>query len=302
MLNELFWNLKSLYEYISCDPILLQLWQIVMSMFVIALTFFFVRIFRSFFDRFILNSTRIIHNNPTSYQFAKHIVIAFIYLIGFSIAIYSIPSLRTLSTSLLAGAGIVAVAFGFASQAAFSNIISGLFIVIFRPFSVNERLIIDGNFGIVEDITLRHTVIRNNENKRIIIPNAIISEKVIINADLADEMICKHVEIGIGYDANIDKAMAVMEDVIKQHPYYLDNRTEKEKEDGLASVKIKVVRLGEYAVQLRAWVWANDTNKALDMTFDLNKMLKERFDIENIEIPFPYRTVIFKNTPKHLDI
>ena len=147
---------------------------------------------------------------------------------------------------------------------------------------------------------MRHTVIRNNENKRIIIPNAIISEKVIINADLTDEMICKHIEIGIGYDANIDKAMAVMEDVIKKHPYYLDNRTADEKENGLSPVKIKVVRLGDYSVQLRAWVWANDTNKALDMTFDLNKMLKERFEEEGIEIPYPYRTVILKNNMKEI--
>ncbi len=300
MLSNFLWELRDLYEYISCDPILLYLWQIFLAIFVIALTFISVRIFRSFFERFILNSTNIINNNPTSYQFAKHIIIAFIYLIGFSIAIYAIPALRTLSTSLLAGAGIMAVAFGFASQAAFSNIISGLFIVIFRPFSVKERLIIDGNFGIVEDITLRHTVIRNNENKRIIIPNAIISEKVIINADLTDEMICKHIEIGIGYDANIDKAMAVMREVIEAHPYCLDNRTKEEKEKGVSHVTIKVVRLGDYSVQLRAWVWANDTNKALDMTFDLNKTLKERFDKEGIEIPYPYRTVILKNNMKEI--
>ena len=300
MLNHFLVILKDFFDYVNCDPVLLQFWKIAIAIFIVFLTFVVVRIFRSFFERFILNSTRIINNNPTSYQFAKHIITAFIYLIGFSIAIYSIPSLRTLSTSLLAGAGIVAVAFGFASQSAFSNIISGLFIVIFRPFSVNERLIIDGNFGIVEDITLRHTVIRNNENKRIIIPNAIISEKVIINADLADEMICKHVEIGISYSTNIDHAMTIMEDTIKKHPYYLDKRTDEEKAKGVSAVKIKVVRLGEYSVLLRAWVWAAETDKALDMTFDLNKMLKERFDEEGIEIPFPYRTIILKNDSKDI--
>jgi small conductance mechanosensitive channel len=286
--------IRDFFEYVNCDPLLLQLWEIAISIFIIILTFIIVRIYRAFFDRFILNSTRIINNNPTSYQFAKHITIAFLYLIGFSIAIYTIPSLRTLSTSLLAGAGILAIAFGFASQSAFSNIISGLFIVIFRPFSVNEHLTIDGNFGIVEDITLRHTVIRNNENKRIIIPNAIISEKVIVNADLSDEMICKHIEIGISYDSNIDHAMAIMEEEIKKHPYYCDNRTEAQKEQGDPAVRIKVVRLGDYSVQIRAWVWSGDTNKALDMTFDLNKTLKERFDAEGIEIPFPYRTLVFK--------
>ena len=295
MLSNFFWKLKELYEYISCDSILLQLSQIALAFFIIILTFVIVRVFRSFFERFILNSTNIINNNPTSYQFAKHIIIAFIYLIGFSIAIYAIPALRTLSTSLLAGAGILAVAFGFASQAAFSNIISGLFIVIFRPFSVKERLIIDGNFGIVEDITLRHTVIRNNENKRIIIPNAIISEKVIINADLKDEMICKHIEMRIAYEANIDKAMQIMREEILKHPYYIDHRNEEQKVAGEEDLRIRVVRLMEYAVVLRAWVWAEDTNKALDLTFDLNKTLKERFEQEDIKIPMPYHYIMMKN-------
>jgi len=71
---------------------------------------------------------------------------------------------------MLAGAGILAVAVGFASQAALSNIISGVFVVIFKPFRVGDRLKINELTGVVEDITLRHTVIRDLENKRIIIP------------------------------------------------------------------------------------------------------------------------------------
>lgn len=93
-------------------------------------------------------------------------------------AVYETNALRTVATSLLAGAGILAVAVGFASQQALSNIVSGIMIVIFKPFRVNDRLNIGTTFnGIVEDITLRHTVIRDFENKRIIVPNMVISQE-----------------------------------------------------------------------------------------------------------------------------
>lgn len=74
---------------------------------------------------------------------------------------FTISALRNVSKSLLAGAGILALAIGLASQQALSNIISGLFIVVFKPFNVKDHLFIDRDiFGIVEDITLRHTILR----------------------------------------------------------------------------------------------------------------------------------------------
>ena len=94
-------------------------------------------IFRLLFTQLIRSSTRAMNNDPTSYKFLKYAVSAVIYVVGFSWAVYEIPALRTVANSLLAGAGILAIALGFASQHALKNIISGLFIVIFRPFKIN---------------------------------------------------------------------------------------------------------------------------------------------------------------------
>jgi small-conductance mechanosensitive channel len=215
--------------------------------------------------------------------------------VGVGFAIYTIPALRTLSVSLLAGAGILAVIIGFASQAAFSNIISGIFIVIFKPFRVGDRLKIGTDVtGVVEDITLRHTVIRNFENKRLIIPNSVISNETLENASIGDEKICRWVEIGISYDSDIDKAMKIMEQEAMKHPDYIDNRTEEEKENKEPAVRVRVLGFGDSSVNLRAWVWAKDPPAAFRLGTDLNKSIKERFDKEGIEIPFPYRTITFK--------
>jgi small conductance mechanosensitive channel len=155
-----------------------------------------------FFKRLIRRSTEEMKNDPTNYLFFRHVIRTLIYIVGFSIAIFMMPNLRALASSLLAGAGILAVAVGFASQHALSNIISGVFIIIFKPFRVNDRVKLKELTGIIEDITLRHTVIRDFENKRIIIPNSMISEEVIVNSNFEDERICKWIDIGISYDSN----------------------------------------------------------------------------------------------------
>lgn len=249
------------------------------------------------FSKLIQRSAKVLNNDPTNYQFIRHVTVGSIYLLGFSLAIYTIPSLRALASSLLAGAGILAVAIGFAAQHALSNVISGFFIVIFKPFRINDRLTIRNTLsGVVEDITLRHTVIRNFENRRIIIPNSLISDEVIINSDFADDKICKWIEVGISYDSDIDKAKKILEEEVLNHPLQLDPRTSQQIAKGDPEVVVRVLLLGEYSVNLRAWAWAKDSTDAFVLGCDVLESIKKRFDKENIEIPFPSRTLIHKNT------
>lgn len=265
---------------------------------IMLVTIFLAWLVNRFFKRLITRSTAILKNDPTNYLFLRHSIIAVIYLVGFGIAIFMMPNLRALASSLLAGAGILAVAMGFASQHALSNIISGVFIVLFKPFRVNDRLEIQNMIGIVEDITLRHTVIRDFENKRIIIPNTIISNEVIINSDFRDDKICKRIDVGISYDSDLKKAKRIMREEILKHPLLVDNRNAEQIEKGDVLVPIRVLSLGDSSVNLRGWAWAKDAADAFLMGCDLLESIKLRFDKEGIEIPFPHRTVVHKSFPK----
>lgn len=247
-----------------------------------------------FWGRVIKNSTAIMRNDPTNYQFFRHALTFIIYTVGFSMAIYVMPNLRTIANSLLAGAGILAVAVGFASQHALSNIISGVFIVIFKPFRVNDRLRIRELQGIVEDITLRHTVIRDFENRRILIPNSVISNEVIINADFGDGRILKWIEMDITYDSDIEMAKRIMQEEIMAHPLNIDGRTPEQIADEAPLVPVKVIQLGSYFIKVRAWAWAKDQSDAFNMACDLNESIKKRFDQNNIKIPDLYNSIINK--------
>ncbi len=264
---------------------------------IIAATVLIAFLANRFFLRLIRRSTEEMKNDPTNYQFLRHVINALIYMVGFGIAIYMMPGLRALANSLLAGAGILAVAVGFASQHALSNIISGMFIVVFKPFRVNDRLRIRELNGIVEDITLRHTVIRDFENKRILIPNALISDEIIINSDFVEDKLCKWIDIGISYDSDIDQAKEIIRDEVMKHPLHVDPRTEEQLNNGDPEVPVRVISLGEYSVNIRAWAWAKDSPDAFVLSCDLYESIKKRFDREGIEIPFPYRTLVHKNIP-----
>ena len=242
-------------------------------------------VFRKLYQNFIKNSSGIMKIDPTNYKFVGHTMTAIIYLVGFSWAVYEIPQMRQVANSLLAGAGILAVAAGFASQHALSNIISGLFIVIFKPFRVNDRLLIrDKMQGFVEDITLRHTVIRDFENRRIIIPNTVISDEVIINFDFSDDKIVRPIEFNVAMSSDIDLIREIIQEEIAKHPLSLDNRTSEDITMGKPKVPVKVIGFNNIGIIIKTWTWAVDASKAYELSCDVMESIKKKFDEKGIEM------------------
>lgn len=266
------------------------------SLIIVALTVVTAVVVRRVGDKLLKRLSARENFDVTSFHFAQHVLTATIILVGVAIVIYKVPGLRLLATTLFAGAGILAVVVGFASQAALSNIVSGIFIVIFKPYRINDIITVkDKLSGIVEDISLRHTVIRNFENRRIVIPNSVISNEVVVNANIVDDKICKWVEFGISYTSDIDLARKIVQEEAMAHPNFVDVRTDEDKTSDVPAVIVRVVALAEYSVNMRAWVWAANQGNAFIMGCDLLESIKKRFDREGIEIPFPYRNLIIKN-------
>jgi small-conductance mechanosensitive channel len=239
--------------------------------------------------------------DATRYRFLKNALRFIVGTVAIGLVIYVIPSLKHFAVTLLAGAGILVAILGLATQRAFSNIISGIFIVSFKPFRVGDMVEISlDHKGVVEDITLRHTVIRNWENRRVIIPNAVISDATIINSTIEDEATCQWVEFGISYESDLDKAMGIMQQEAELHPNCIDRRTADELDSGFPKVSVRLVSIADSSLVLRAYVWAADPVLARVMHFELNRSIKLRFDREGIDIPYPHRTITFKgaNVPQ----
>lgn len=231
----------------------------------------------------------------TRVEFTKIIVNYLIWIVGIFYVLLLIPGFRSLSVSILAGAGILAVVIGFAAQKTLANIVAGISIAIYTPFRIGDRLKVGDEFGDVEEINLRHTIIRTWENKRLIIPNAVISEEKIFNFSIKDEKLLITLDMGISYDSDIDKARNIMLKFARKHP---DIISPKIKDDHEGWVKkepvVRMTNCGEYAINLRLYYWVESPKKAWTAKFDLIEKIKKEFDKQGIEIPFPYRTIVFK--------
>ena len=142
-----------------------------------ALVFLERRLFKRFINRRDKNSA-----DKTNLIFFRNVVVYITYAIGFLSMFNQIPGMQQLSKTLLAGAGILAAAVGFGSQQAISNIVSGIFMVIFKPFRVGDQIELGGeNKGTVVDISLRHTTIRHSDNRIIVVPNNVLNNQAIVN-------------------------------------------------------------------------------------------------------------------------
>jgi small conductance mechanosensitive channel len=269
--------------------------DVLFSVIVLGISFIIGRILRLIIGRLVKGASTKLKVDPTKYNFLKNAVEFIVYIVALIIIFNSIPRLRDYGTALFAGAGVLAAIVGFASQSAFSNIVSGVFIVIFRPFRVGDRVRVGQLYtGDVEDITLRHTVIKDFENRRIVIPNSVVNNETIINSTLTNEKICVFLEIGISFDSDVDRAMKIIEDEALKHPLLQDNRSYEETEHGLSKVVVKVINITEAGIQLRGWVWASDPSSGFDMKCDLLKSVKHRFDQESISLAYPQRVIYIR--------
>jgi small-conductance mechanosensitive channel len=265
--------------------------------FIIIVTIFIAFIFNYLAGRYIKKLVLSKQIDPTSYLFAKKIIVAIIYMMGLSFALVQIPEMKIVGHSMLAGAGILSLVAGLASQQALSNIMSGILIVMFKPFKINDKITFNQSYvGTVEEINLREVVIRDFENNRVIVPNSVIGSQVIVNANLTDLRVCKMIEIGIGYDSDIGKALQLIEEEILNHPLHIDIRTAVEKENKVPEVVSRVVALGDSSITLKAWAYADTSSNGYIMYCDLLRSIKERFDKEGIEIPYNYQNLIIKNS------
>ena len=252
-------------------------------------------ILRKIISLFIVKYSKRLKADPTNFSFLKNSISFIVFTAAIIFIFYYIPTFRQFGKALFAGVGIFAAVIGFALQKTLSNLISGLFILMFKPFRIDDTLkFTDNKMGVVEEITLRHTIIRDYENRRIIIPNSVISEEVIVNSNISDKKINKHIEFGIAYDADVDKAIAIIQDEIEKHPNFIDNRKAAEKRDDVPAVLVRMVEWSDFSIKLRAYAWAKGNDEAFVMKCDVLKSIKARFDKEGIEIPFPYRTLVFK--------
>jgi small-conductance mechanosensitive channel len=194
----------------------------------------------------------------------------------------------------IAGAGVAGLAVGFAAKDTLSNLIAGVLLIIDRPFEIGDRIEVwsapagSATWGDVLDIGLRATKIKTTDNIVIIIPNNEIMKRDIINYTIISSKIRVRVNIGIAYDADIEKVKRLIISVADSAEWIAKD----------PAPRVVVRNFGESSVDLQVRVWIHDARKRMDTISYLTDKIKAVFDQNGIEIPFPKRdiTIINKTT------
>ena len=202
----------------------------------------------------------------------RRLVSATIYVIGLMFIILQIPQLHSLAAAILAGAGIAGLAIGYAAKDSLSNFTSSIFIAVFQPFRVGDSVDFRGEYGQVEDLTLRHTVIKTTDNKRIIVPNSVMSMEPIINWSIRDPQITWMVDFDLEKASDIDKAREIIVRVARGHPMVLKDKT----------LSVLLINSKYSELTLRLEVTVPGRNVAKGIGCDIREAVKKEFEVQDI--------------------
>ncbi len=213
-------------------------------------------------------------------QLAHHMIVSMVsnlvMILGLLIAL---SQLGISLGPLLAGLGVAGFIIGFALQDTLSNFASGVMILLYRPYDVDDLIDVGGISGKVAKMNLVSTSILTLDNQMIVIPNNKIWGDVIINITAQD---IRRVDMvfGIGYSDDVSKAERVLNDILSSHQKVI-----KEPEP-----MVRLHTLGASSVDfiVRPWTKVDDY---WDVYWEVTRAVKIRFDAENISIPFPQQDV-----------
>ena len=194
---------------------------------------------------------------------------------------------RTSIATVLASAG---VAVSLALKDGLSNFASGLIIMFLRPFSVGDYIIEHGenNEGTVEKIELYYTTLATTDSRRVVIPNSLLTGNCITNVTAADKRRLE-IKVGISYDSNLQKAKDILRELIQEDPELMDQEESQ----------IYVDSLGESSVVLGLKSWVK-TEEFWNTKWRMNERIKEAFDANGIQIPYPQLDLRIRDIPKEI--
>jgi small conductance mechanosensitive channel len=190
-----------------------------------------------------------------------------------------LASVGVQTTSFVAVLGALGLAIGLALQGTLNHVASGLLLVIFRPFRVDDFIEAAGVSGTVKAITLFTTELATVDNVRVVVPNGAVWGGVIRNFS-GHPTRRIDVEVGIGYGDSIEAAFATARAVVEADARILKDPAPVYAVSALADSAVTVL--------VRVWVGRDDV---LGVRYDLNRNLKEAFERAGLTIPFPQRVV-----------
>lgn len=199
-----------------------------------------------------------------------------------------LPEFGVNITSLIAAIGIGGLAIAFAAQNLIRDFISGFFILLEDQYSIGDVVSIAGIAGVVEDITLRRTVLRDLDANVHSVPNG----KVELSTNMTKKYSRVNLNVSVGYNENLKHVIDIINKICQEMA-----KDPQWKDDFITTPSVlRVDKLGDSGIDIKI---LGDTKPAKQWAImgELRLRLKDEFDREGIEIPWPHTKIYFGNAP-----
>jgi len=208
----------------------------------------------------------------TQLQFVRKLAISTIMVLTFCAVLLSFDNLRKIGAGLLTGVGVGGIIVGFAAQRSLSNFLAGMQIAFTQPIRIDDVLVVEGEWGRVEEITLTYVVLGIWDQRKLILPINYFIEKPFQNWTRTGSAILGTAFLYLDYTAPVDILRVEFERILKDHPLW-DKRVQV----------MQVTNISDKSVEIRMLVSANSSGKA----FDLRCFLREKM-LAFIQEQHPY--------------
>ena len=193
-------------------------------------------------------------------------------------------------TSLVASAGIVGIAVGFAAKDTLANLFAGVFILADTPYKIGDFIILEDRVrGVVTDIGIRSTRLLTRDDVEVTVPNAVIANSMVINETGGpDQKTRLRVKTSVAYGSDVDKVSELMKSCVKDVDHI----------SAQPEPRVRFREFGDSGLLFELLVWV-DKPLYKGLVLDrLNTLIYKRFNEEGIEIPYPKQDVYIKQMPK----
>ena len=237
---------------------------------------------------------RIQRKHPGLHVMFLHHIFTIIIIIGFVLLVFStLAGVKTVWTTLFGGTAIISAVLAFAAQDIIKDVLAGMMISAHNPFKVGDRISLeDGTTGVVEDITLHHTVLRSVESLRYVIPNSKMNAMRLTNYNFKSTTRSAVFKFSVGYDSDMEQVKKVIAKAVEESPYSVKGCTNKAGESCYGDVYF--MSFADSALIIQTTVYYYPSTAGEKVIDDINVRVREALIANDIEIPYNYVNVVEK--------
>ncbi|WP_170233974.1 mechanosensitive ion channel family protein [Bizionia myxarmorum] len=225
----------------------------------------------------------------TQLRFIKSISIVIILTLAIAVILWNIPAVRKLGTTILTSAGVIGIIFGVAAQKSISNLITGFQIAFTQPIKIDDEVVVEGEFGTVEDITLTYVVVKIWDWRRLVLPLNYFNDNSFVNWTFNSQEIIGSVFFHVDYMFPVVEMRKKLLEILKNDDLWDKN-----------VANLLVTNSGETSMELRATFSARNASDIYNLRCKVREKLIE-FIQENHEDCLPkIRQINLRNTQNNI--